>query len=67
MTTIKIVDTETGNEIERAMNSEELAQQVIDQTEVAARKAAETAKATERAALLAKLGITDDEAKLLLS
>jgi hypothetical protein len=28
---------------------------------------AETQKATEKAALLAKLGITDDEAKLLLS
>jgi hypothetical protein len=29
--------------------------------------AAESAKATEKAALLAKLGITDDEAKLLLT
>jgi hypothetical protein len=29
--------------------------------------AAELAKATEKAALLARLGITDDEAKLLLS
>jgi hypothetical protein len=29
--------------------------------------AAESAKATEKAALLAKLGITDEEAKLLLS
>ena len=35
--------------------------------EVAAQEAAAAAKATEKAALLAKLGITDDEAKLLLS
>lgn len=32
-----------------------------------AKAAAETAKANEKAALLAKLGITEDEAKLLLS
>lgn len=32
-----------------------------------AQKAAEATKAAEKAALLAKLGITEDEAKLLLS
>ena len=67
MTTIKIVNTETGKETERAMNAEELAQQAIDQAAYEAAKAAQAAKATEKAALLAKLGITDDEAKLLLS
>jgi len=67
MTTIKIVNTETGEETERKMNAEELAQQAIDQAAEAARKADQAAKATEKAALLAKLGITSDEAALLLS
>jgi hypothetical protein len=67
MTTIKIVNTETGEETEREMNANELAQQAIDQAEVEATKATQATKATEKAALLAKLGITDDEAKLLLS
>ena len=67
MTTIKIVNAETGEEIERALNAEELAQQAKDQAEAKAQKDAEAAKATEKAALLAKLGITESEAALLLS
>jgi hypothetical protein len=35
--------------------------------EIAAAEAEAVTKATQKAALLAKLGITDDEAKLLLS
>lgn len=67
MTTIKIHDLATGEEIEREMNSEELAQWQADQESEATRIAAEAQKAADKAALLAKLGITADEAKLLLS
>lgn len=57
----------TGEVIEREMNAEELAQSIKDQAETLAAKEAEATKAAEKAALLAKLGITEDEAKLLLS
>jgi hypothetical protein len=67
MKTIKIVNLETGQEVEREMNAEELAQWEIDQAEAEAQKAAEIQKAADKAALLAKLGISNDEAKLLLS
>jgi acyl-CoA reductase-like NAD-dependent aldehyde dehydrogenase len=66
MHTIKIVNVTTGEEIEREMNADELAQQVIDQVAEAARKADQATKANEKAALLAKLGLTADEAALLL-
>lgn len=64
---IKIVNAETGEEIEREMNEDELViwQQNIGAEEQADIKAAELAAA--KAALLKKLGITEDEAKLLLS
>jgi hypothetical protein len=49
------------------MNAQELAQWNADQASEAAQAQAEAAKAHEKSALLAKLGITEDEAKLLLS
>ena len=64
---IKIVNAETGEEIVRDMNAEELAQHELDKSAAQAEKQAIATKAAEKAALLAKLGITDDEAKLLLS
>ena len=64
---ISILDAATGVQIDREMNADELAQQAIDKAAVETTKAAQAAKAIEKAALLAKLGITDDEAKLLLS
>ena len=64
---IKIHNIETGEIIEREMTAEELAQSTKDDAAETARQAAEAQKAAEKAALLAKLGITDDEAKLLLS
>jgi hypothetical protein len=66
MTTIKIHNVETGEIIEREMNAEELAQQVTDQTAETARQAAEAQKAAAKQALLDKLGITAEEAQLLL-
>ena len=65
--TIKITNITTGEEIEREMNAEELAQYEKDKIAVNAQRQAEAAKAIEKAALLSKLGITEDEAKLLLS
>jgi hypothetical protein len=63
---VKIVNCETGEEIVRDANAEELAQMKLDADNVAARKAEAEAKAAEKQALLDRLGITADEAKLLL-
>jgi hypothetical protein len=57
----------TGEVIERDMTEEELAQQEIDEAERAERIAKMQADATAKAALLERLGITADEAALLLS
>jgi len=66
----RIINCETGEVIERELNAEEIAQQEIDEANYLATKAildAEAeAKATQKAALLERLGITEDEAKLLL-
>ena len=69
MTTSKIfiVNAQTGEEIVRDLNAEELSQQAIDLAEQEAKTGAAEQAATAKAALLAKLGITADEAKLLLS
>ena len=53
--------------IDREMNAEEFAQYEIDQARWEAEKAEAEVKATAKAALLTRLGITADEAKLLLS
>lgn len=65
--TIKIHNVETNEIIEREMNDDELAQWEADKAEAAAKAQAEATKATEKAALLAQLGITEDQARLLLS
>jgi hypothetical protein len=65
-----IVDCSTGVVAEIPLTGEEIAQREIDaaqaETDRIALEAEATQKAAEKAALLAKLGITDDEAKLLL-
>jgi len=53
--------------IDREMNAAEFAQYEKDQAEFNARKVEVEAKAAAKAALLERLGITEDEAKLLLS
>ena len=58
---------ETGEVIERDATSDELAQAKADKAEFEARIAEEEQKASAKAALLEKLGITADEAKLLLA
>jgi hypothetical protein len=67
MTTIKIINTETGEETEREMTQAEVTQLDLDNAEALAYKKLQEDNAREKAALLAKLGITEDEARLLLS
>ena len=64
---VRIHNSETDEVIDREMNDAEFAQYEALQVANAARQAAEAAKAAEKAALLERLGITADEAKLLLA
>jgi hypothetical protein len=64
---IKEVNCTTGEEIIRDANTEEIAQMQLDAANYAASKAEAEAKATAKAALLTQLGITEEQAKLLLS
>jgi hypothetical protein len=65
-----IINCETGETTQRELNAEEIAQQQIDEANAlaaeAARQAEANARATARQALLSKLGITQEEAQLLL-
>jgi hypothetical protein len=65
--TIKIHDCSTDEVIVREMNDEEYAQHQIDVAAAEAKAIAKAEAEADKAALLAKLGITADEAKLLLS
>jgi hypothetical protein len=71
MTIALEVNCETGEVTERPLTAEELAQRKADAAKFEADRLAQEAEATQKAAqkaeLLAKLGITADEAKLLLN
>lgn len=67
MPIIKIVNAQTGEEIEREMNAEELDQYEADQESAKNEAKAKAEAEANREALLEKLGITKEEAKLLLS
>jgi len=60
------INCSTGEQIEREATAEELTRAETDQSTEAAREAAEAQKAADKATLLEKLGITEDEARLLL-
>lgn len=66
-----IINVETGEVIERELSGDEIAQQKIDEAKFKETKAAELVieaeKSAKKAELLAKLGITEEEAKILLS
>jgi len=66
MTTIKIHNALTGEITERELNSEEIAELELNKAESQAKAEAEAIKQAARAEILAKLGLTEDEAKLLL-
>ncbi len=62
----KIVNAETGEEVIRDMNASELAQLEADSIAFKTQLEQETNAAVTKAALLKRLGITAEEAKLLL-
>ena len=64
---VRIHNLETNEIIDREMNNAEFAQYEADQEAEAQRQAEEAAKAAARQAILDRLGLTEDEAKLLLS
>ena len=64
---IRIHNSQTGEITDREMNAEELAELAADKAAADLVKATEDKAATDKAALLNRLGITADEAKLLLS
>jgi hypothetical protein len=64
---VKIVNVATGEEVEREMNAAEFAQYKADEKAQIQRQADLVAKAEAKAELLARLGITAEEAQLLLS
>jgi len=68
--TVSIYDHETGEQITREMTTAENkayeAEQEANATAKAELKSEADAAATQKAALLARLGITADEAKLLI-
>ena len=63
---IRIHDIETDEIIDREMNDVEYAQYQLDAADAEARKAEAEAKAAQRQAILNRLGLTADEAKLIL-
>jgi hypothetical protein len=63
---IKIVNCETGEEIVRDATAEEIAQMELDAANATAAKTQAQAKAIQRQAILDRLGLTADEAKLIL-
>ena len=63
---IRIHDLETNEVIDREMNDAEFAQYEADQAAQVAANATAAQKAADRAALLTQLGITEEQAKLLL-
>jgi hypothetical protein len=62
-----IHNVETGEITQVELTAEDLAVMAADKIEVEAIKAAQQQAEADKAALLAKLGITADEARLLLS
>ena len=63
---IRIHDLSTNEIIDREMNDAEFAQYEANKAAQAAEKAEAEAKETQRQAILDRLGLTADEAKLLL-
>jgi hypothetical protein len=62
----RIINCETGEVVERELTEEELAQQVEDEKVIATIEAETKAKAAARQDILDRLGLSEEEAKLLL-
>lgn len=63
---VKIVNAETGKETIRDANADELAQMELDRAEAKAFAEAKAKAQADKAALLARLGLTEDELKTIL-
>jgi hypothetical protein len=63
---VRIHNMETNEVIDREMTDDEFAQYEADKAEQAAKQAEVEAKATARQAILDRLGLTADEAALIL-
>ena len=63
---VRFHNSDTNGIIDREMNNDEFAQYQADQEATLQRQAEAEAKATQKAALLERLGISEDEARLLL-
>ena len=63
---VRIHNTETNEIIDREMNDQEFAQYEANQAARAIAKAEAQAKAAQRRAILEHLGITEEEARILL-
>jgi hypothetical protein len=61
-----IINCETGEIVERELNKAEKDKQKIDEAEIVALKVEAEARTEARQAILDRLGLTADEAKLLL-
>jgi len=64
---VRIHNTQTNEVVDREMTVAELKTYEAEQKLAAERKVQAETKANAKAALLGRLGITEDEAKLLLS
>lgn len=64
--TVQIIDCKTGTEIIREMTPDEIIQYELDKASSIARAQEKLDQAAAKQALLARLGITEDEAQLLL-
>ena len=64
---VRIHNVESGEIVDREMNDAEYAQYEAEQADREAKEAEQSAKDEAKAALLERLGITADEAALLLS
>jgi len=64
---VRIHNTETDEIIDREMNDDEFAEYNADKAAQAVKAAEAELKAQAKSALLERLGITEDEAKLLLA
>ena len=63
---VRIHNTETNEVIDREMNNAEYAEYEAAQADFAAKEQAVAEQAAAKAALLARLGITQEEANLLI-
>jgi hypothetical protein len=63
---VRIQDLETNEVIDREMNDEEFAQYEADKAVAVAAAEAKAKAEADKAALLARLGLTEDELKTIL-